>query len=481
MNVKLSNKDYLWSYLGVAVSVCTYVIITPFALYFLSDDFYGLWGVFQSLVAITTLFDFGFSTTFARNINYCWNGANELKKEGVTYSESLDPNFELMKKTMAACKQVFLVISGIALILMLTIGSVYIVYVSRGIEGFSPIIAWAIYAIAIFMNIYYGYFNSFLRGVGAIKFANQATVLARMSQIIIAVILLFMGGGIIGTAVAYLAYGVLFRLLGKKYFYQFNNIGDSLKKINKEFSRNDVNKIFTVVWHNASKEGVVTLANYLANQACTIICSLYLTLAVTGVYSLAVQICTAISNVSATLYSANQPVLQAAYISNNKGQTKRTMSLIVISYVLVFFICMSAAVIIGIPIIKIIKPDINLTAKLLLGTGLYQFILKLRNCYTSYFSCTNRILYAKSFIISSLLCVILAFFNTKVFGWGVGGLIIAQLISQCIYNAWYWLYKAHQEMELSFIEMIILGLDEIKKILNNFFQDKIQWKGEMKC
>ena len=126
MTVKLSNKDYLWSYIGVAVSVCSYVAITPFALYFLSDDLYGLWGVFQSLVAITVLFDFGFSTTFARNINYCWSGAKELKKEGVRYSESSSPNYELMKKTMEACRMVFLVISCVALILMLTIGSAYI-------------------------------------------------------------------------------------------------------------------------------------------------------------------------------------------------------------------------------------------------------------------------------------------------------------------------------------------------------------------
>lgn len=71
MAVRLNNKDYIWSYIGVFFSVCSNIILLPFILHYLSSDMYGLWGVFQSLAAITTLFDFGFSTTFARNINYC--------------------------------------------------------------------------------------------------------------------------------------------------------------------------------------------------------------------------------------------------------------------------------------------------------------------------------------------------------------------------------------------------------------------------
>lgn len=64
MNIHITNKDYLWSYAGVFLSLLANVIMTPFVMYFLDGNSFGLWGVFQSLSAITTLFDFGFSTTF---------------------------------------------------------------------------------------------------------------------------------------------------------------------------------------------------------------------------------------------------------------------------------------------------------------------------------------------------------------------------------------------------------------------------------
>ena len=118
MHIKLSGKDYIWSYIGIIVSIGSSAILLPFILYFLSDNMYGLWSIFQSLSSITTLFDFGFSTTFARNINYCWCGAAELKKTGAVFADSDEPNFPLMKRAMTACRYVFLLLSGVALLCM---------------------------------------------------------------------------------------------------------------------------------------------------------------------------------------------------------------------------------------------------------------------------------------------------------------------------------------------------------------------------
>lgn len=465
MAVKLSNKDYIWSYVGVFFSVCSNVIMLPFVLHYLSSDMYGLWGVFQSVAAITTLFDFGFSTTFARNINYCWNGAAELRKDGVTYAENKEPNFYLMKRAMKACRYVFLLISAVAFLIMATVGTVYIRYISRDITNSEPMIAWLCYVIAIFLNLYYGYFNSFLRGVGAISAVNRATVIARCTQIVLTITLLFCGLGIIGTGVAYLSYGVVFRLQGKFNFMHFHNIGDELEKITTKIPKSEVKDMFLIVWHNASREGIVTLSNYLANQACTIICSLFMPLSMTGTYSLAVQLATAISNVSGALYTANQPVLQSAYITNNMSLTRRTMSLIVVSYTGIYLTGIVAVTTVGLPVLRIIKPETVLTVSVMLGVGLYQFMLKFRNCYTSYFSCTNRIPYVKTFIVSSVSCVLLAFITLKYLNWGIWGLILAQIVSQGVYNIWYWPLKAHREMNLGIREMIFMGFEEIKIIL----------------
>ncbi len=470
MSVKLSNKDYLWSYIGVFLSLFANIIMVPFIMYFLDGDHYGLWGVYQSLAGITVLFDFGFTTTFGRNINYCWNGAERLEKTGVIYSKSAEPNFYLMKKTMTACQRVFLLISGAALFLMLTIGSFYISHISKTVSGAEPIIAWIICAVAIFLNLYFGYYGSFLRGVGAISDFNKAIVFSKLAQIIITIIFLWLGFGLIGTSIAYLSYGTLYRLIAKRSFYRFKGIGEGLKTVRAKIPRTEVKEMFFTVWFNAWREGLVSLSNYLSNQACTIIVSLYMPLTQTGAYSLGVQIATAVAQVAGAMYRSNQPVLQSAYINNDKPAQKRTMSLIVFSFASMDIIGILLATIIGLPILRLIRPETVVAPYVLLALGAYQFILNFRNCYTSYFSCTNRIPYVKAFLISSLTCIVLALISMGVLNMGMWGIIAAQLISQLLYNAWAWTIKAHREMNLTAKETILLGYEELMKVVKSFLR-----------
>ena len=464
MAVELRNRDYIWSYVGVILSLFANVVMTPFVIYFLDGDMYGLWSVFQSLAAITVLFDFGFSTTFARNINYCWNGASALERKGVQYAENREPNFALMKKTMRACQMVFLLISIAALLIMLTAGTIYIRHISAHIPGNAPMIAWIVCAVAIFLNLYFGYYNSFLRGVGAISEVNKVTVIAKLTQIILTVLLLACGAGIIGTSVAYLVYGTVFRQLGKRGFNRYKGIGKGLIAVETKTTVSEVKHLFFVVWYNAWREGLVSFSNYLANQACTLICSLYMPLVQTGAYSLAVQLATAVSQVSAAMYTANQPVLQSAYINKDKKRVKSTMALIVISFVMLNVLGLAAAIFIGLPLLRLIKPETVVGSGVMLGVGIYQFILKFRNCYTSYYSCTNRIPYVKAFLVSSALCVLMSIVTLGYFHLGIWGLIGAQLVSQCVYNAWIWPARVHRELELSIMETVVLGWQEIKKI-----------------
>lgn len=472
MSVKLSNKDYLWSYIGVFLSLFANIIMVPFIMYFLDGDHYGLWGVFQSLAGITVLFDFGFTTTFGRNINYCWNGAEKLEKTGVTYSKTPKPNYYLMKKTMTACQRVFLLISGAALLLMLSIGTVYIIHISKSIGTTEPIIAWIIYAVAIFLNLYFGYYGSFLRGVGAIADFNKAIVFSKATQILVTILFLWFGFGLIGTGLAYLTYGTLYRLIAKSRFYNYKGIGEGLKKITIKIPRPEIKDMFLTVWYNAWREGLVSLSNYLSNQACTIIVSLYIPLTQTGAYSLGVQICTAVAQVAGAMYRSNQPVLQSAYISNNKYAQKRTMSLIVFSFTSLDGIGMFLVITIGLPILRLIRPESVVAPTVLLALGVYHFILNFRNCYTSYFSCTNRIPYVKAFLISSLTCIVLAYVSIGILNMGIWGIIAAQLISQLMYNAWAWTIKAHREMSLSVVETVHMGWEEMMKVVNSFLHRK---------
>lgn len=472
LRVNLSKKDVIWSYIGTIMSMASNLLLLPFIVYFLDDDMYGLWGVFASIGAIATLFDCGFSVTFARNITYCWSGASGLKKEGVQFTEQREPDFVLMKKVLATCKKVYLIISVVALILLVVAGTAYVMFISRNVSGVNHIIAWFIYAVSAFLNLYYGYYAAFLRGVGSVDQANKNTVFARAVQIVLTIVLLFLGFGLIGTCIAYLAYGIVFRVLGKNKFFAYENIGKKLEEISYIPSKQEINELFMIVWHNAWRDGAISICNYFCNQASTIICSLYLSLAQTGMYSLGVQIAAAIAQIAGALYTAYQPTLQEAYVTQNKNKMRKSMSVIVASYISLFVLGTIGVVVVGIPFLRVIKPNYTISVSVLLGLCAFQFMMKFRNCYTSYFSCTNRINYLSAFVVSSILTVVLSFVFTGTMKLGMWGLIVAQIVSQAVFNFWYWPYLAHKELEISFFQLFKMGMLELEETIKNYTRRK---------
>ncbi len=470
MRIKLTKKDIIWSYAGTILSMAANLLMLPFIIYYLDADMLGLWYIYVSIGAIATLFDCGFSVTFARNITYCWSGATKLKKENVEFANNSEPDYRLMKNVIDTCKTIYFILSSCALLFLLVVGTGYIRYVSRDIPGLTHYYAWIVYAIAIFLNLYYGYYTSFLIGVGAVGQANKNTVIARTAQILCTLLTLFLGFGIIGVCAAYLVYGTSLRVLGKWKFYRYKGIGESLSKIQEKTPWDEKVRLFKTVWHNAWRDGVISITEYLSNQITTVICSLFLTLTETGVYSLGVQLATAIGVISGTLYNTYQPALQEAYVNQNHDKLRRTMSVIVTSLCYLFIIGTTLTETIGLPLLRIIKPEQIVSGGILLGLCVYQFMLKFRNCYTSYFSCTNRIPYMNSFVASAISCVTLSFIFMGPLNLGVPGLIAAQIVSQLVFNIWYWPSKANKELEITLKETIIMGTKELANTLRSFMQ-----------
>ena len=364
---------------------------------------------------------------------------------------------------MSTCKVIYGLISGTAFLLLATFGTFYIMNIAQGLPKDEYLWAWGIYIVAVFLNLYYGYYASFLRGVGAVKDANLNTVIARALQILGTLVLLMLGYGIIGTSAAYLIYGTTFRLLGKYKFRKYHNIGLLLDNVKDTASYKEIKEMFFIVWHNAWRDGIIAITNYFCDQVSVIVCASYLTLKETGAFSLGTQIATAIAIISGTLYTAYQPQLQAAYINGEKANVVKTMSLILTSYIVLFVLGIIGAITLAMPLLKYIKPDVVLQLGLFTAICVYQFVLKLRNCYTSYFSCTNRIIYMRAFVASAVMSVVFSLLFLKYSTMGVWGIVLAQLLSQLVFNAWYWLILAHEELKVGFIELLKIGVVETRK------------------
>lgn len=449
MDIKIDKSDIIWSYLGVIVSFTSSVISLPIVIHFLDGDTLGLWYVFSSVGSISIIFDFGFTVTFARNITYCWSGAKKLEKKGTIQGVAKEPDFLMMRDVLFTCKKIYFIISVTCLIVLLTAGTAYIIYISSDISGNTHIVAWIIFSISTFLNLYYNYYDSFLRGIGAVKQANINRVCARMIQLLFMYIFLVLGFGILGLSIAGLLFGIVFRYMGKYNFYKYHQIGHKLKEIKEKVNPIVIRGIFKTVWYNAWRDGIVAISFYLSGHASVILCSLYLSLIETGIYSIGLQIANVVLGFAGTLYTTYQPAIQSNWIKGDIVSVRAIMIRILCTYIISYILGAFLVIVMGLPILRIIKPNVIVSVPVMLGLFVNMFIIGIRDCFTSYFSCTNRLLYVPAFIVTSLASILFSLFLMNFAGFKIWGLIISPIMCQLAFNAWYWSYKACKELGIN--------------------------------
>jgi O-antigen/teichoic acid export membrane protein len=458
MQIKARLSDHLWNYAGTFFSLSNSVLLLPFLIYFLNADAIGLWYVFLAVSGFVSLFQLGFSPSFARNIAYGCSGVKSITRDGRTLDFSDELDYFFIRKVILVCTRVYRVIAIVALLVVASIGTIYIIHISSeiAIEDYIP--AWIIFCIAIFINLYYSYYESLLRGTGNITGLNKAIIISNCLKTILLIGCLLLGLGILSLAVGFLLQGITFRLLCRRFFYKTDNIGMHLRQCKIPIKREEISKLFSDISYNAFKDGIVSIANYMMTQAGSIICSLFLTLAETGIYSITFQLVNAVATISASMSISYQPALQSAFAINDKNTARDIISKTTALYCLIFPICLVLVVFIGVPILQFIKPTYDFDFLIFWGLGCYLFLWKQQSMFASYIASTNRIPYARSFIVAATLGVLLSSLFTGYFKFGIWGFILGQAIAQILYNNWHWITVVCSELNVSYFTLVKNGM-----------------------
>mgnify|MGYP001218647726 CR=1 FL=1 len=468
MVINTRKKDIFWNYLGIFASLCSQIILLPILVRYLKPEDLGLWYIFVSIGAIVILFDFGFNPTIARTVAYCWSGVKELKKTDIDKVENniQHVNYELLFYVIKICKKLYLFIATLALFFMLILGTWYIVNIMGNKMSLEIYMSWIIYVISIFLNLYIGYYSVALRGIGDVYNQNRANVLSKIVFFIIGTIGLVLGYNILSLAVANLFSGCVMRMLCAYFFYNVHDIQEKFKNI--KFSRKYQEKdIFFKIWYNSWREGAVSISLYLTTQMTTLICATFLPLSLTGIYSFCLQIVTAITNIASGLYVSYQPSLQSAYVNNDKYLLKKRFSLAVFVYYCIYFLGIIIFIFIGVPIIYYIKNDFLIDKYIFIILAINFLFIQRHRLSTSFISNMNKLPYVNSFIISSILGVIITFCIMKYFNGGILALIVVPLIIQTLYNNWKWNKVVNFYLGINELILIKIGYNELKsKILS---------------
>lgn len=453
-----SKKDIIWSYLSRFLMIGVNVILLPLIMRFLTSDELGLWYVFSSISQIVNLFDFGFNATISRHMTYAWSGASKLEKTYMTKEFGNKKNVRLMSEIMYTCRLVYFIISVLAFAIMISFGTIYICSVTKTGMTREILIAWIVYVSAVFLNLFYGYWSSLLQGIGAVAERNKMNVIAKVIQVLLAAIFLFYGMGLLGFVIAYTISGISLRIIGRKYFKKKTSEFTFESKI----SKGRIKECFSAIWESAWRNGIVMLAEFFTTQANTLICAYFIDLTSTSVYGVLTQVISTIASVSTAYFSAYQPQYSNACLQRNVDLQRNITCKADFIYKLVFTVGMIAFIFLGIPILDIIRPNMNISITLSLFVGLFYYLYHQQSIFVSMIASSNRILCCKSYMVTAVCSFFLSIFLVTYAGLGIWGIIISQLVTNLFYNNWKWPNFVLRETNLRYRDIYLLGIRELK-------------------
>lgn len=473
MKIKISKKDLLWSYIGYFFTLFTNVIILPFVMKLVPADELGLWYTFLSIGQIVNIFEGTFTGSVSRNITYVWSGVNEIQAEGFKKADSGIPthNYRMLISILETCKRIFAAASISALVFFLSIGTLYISYTTRNMSLYLWLIPWIIYVLAIFLNLYYSYWLTALKGVGAMQQAQKASVVGKILQIIISLIGLYSGKGIIALAAAYLISNIILRILGKYYLKHYEGIDKALKKYSSEINKQEIKENFKKIWFNAKKNGISCIGAFGITQSTTLICSAYLGLEETASYGLCLQIITALAGVALIYFNTQKPQITELRISGDEAEEQfiKAISLSAAIYWILYCLELIIILLAGLPVISLLKPSAAIPAGMLAFMGFYLFLENNHALFAGLIEMSNTIPYVPASIISAVVIVIGELLAAKYTKWGIYGLMMVQCIVQLCYNNWKWPSVIFKQFGLNPLSILKIGIGEGIGIIKRYY------------
>ena len=421
--IKTSKKDVIWNYIGTTVSMSSGFVLLPLLMHFLTPDELGLWYVFVAISNLAMLFEFGFNPTFARNIVYVISGARRLTQEGCDFNsveEGVD--WHLLKTVIRASRLVYAAIAVAVSLTLATAGTAYVNAISSQTSNAGSWVSWGIFVVSVFLNLYFLYSITLLRGYGDVAGENRAKTFARLAQLGVSALLLLAGMGLVGASLGYLANGVLLRIFASVQLRKHGEIRTGVVSDGSSVSIAEVRSVLATVSHLAWRDGFVQLACYASTQAMSIVGSLTLGLAETGTYSVLLQFGNAVYHFASAYPKSFFPAFQSAHTSHDIERQREIVSKGIVAYWGLFLLGVAGVSIVVMPLLPLVKEGFVPNLPLFIALSLYLGLWNQHSIFCNYIIGMNEIPYVCGYVVAALIGVPLSYLLSGTLGWGPWGL-----------------------------------------------------------
>ncbi len=440
------SREVSLSVISQILNVGAGLLIIPVVLMVLTAEESALWLIFLTVTTLVGQFDFGFSPTITRNVAYVFSGAKTLKKTGISNLNpgSCSVDYNLFKSVLHGCKNIYAVIAVLTFFLLSIAGTFYIIEVlsNSTLELSEGLVPWSIYVVSISFNMFYLYYTAVLRGKGGIAKSYLANIYGRVVLIILSYLSLFLGMGLIGLSVAY-----FFSVVVTRFFSHYYLFTKSLKeKLSVSLDNiKDMSEVYSALWHNAYRLGLVSFGGFLVNKSTLFMVGLYLPLTETGSYALTLQVFWVLMYVSQTYFQVNIPKISSLQFHGDIKSVREKYFQGLLSSVVLMVLGSVFLIIIGPIILEFIGSETTfLDRGVMLLIAIILLLEVSHSVAATLITTSNNIPFVVSSLISGAVILLGGFVVLDYLSMGVIAIILVQGSVQLIYNNWKWPLEAYK-------------------------------------
>jgi len=438
---KIGGSDMAWGAGAMIMKVGSGVMLFPFVLSRLSQEQAAFWTIFTIIQILVTLLDFGFNDSFARNVGYVFAGVRELKRNGYQKlehaAEDDDVDWSLLKGLIFSMRFFYGLVTLLMAVLLVTAGTWYISTLIAKYSGDSSEIWWSWWLLIIFMcwNLYSMYYQALLQGRGLVREFSKSVVYGYLAYLVVAIVLVYMGGGLIAVVGAQFLSQIIIRL-SCRYFFYTKEMKSRLAGVQRSNCRN----LLKTIAPNAVKVGLTGMGGIIINKSSTFIGSEYLDLSTMASFGITLQLVVVVSRVAILVTQVYQPNVFEWRVT---GEVAKIRRLFIISTIVLF----SSYILAGLSIdlfgnFLLVNLMHSNTAIL---TGGVFWIMMLQSCLETnhvnaavFLLTKNEVPFFKASLISAAATLILLVVGVIWLDLGLWGMVLAPTIAQGVYQNWKW-------------------------------------------
>ncbi|VXB83206.1 conserved membrane hypothetical protein [Pseudomonas sp. 8AS] len=448
--ILFSRRDISWGYAAQFLNIGAGLIMLPAVVSFMSTDEVGLWFVFVSIAGLAQLLELGFQPILIRNFSYVYAGAKELQAEELPACEGGKLDQTLFSDLLIASRRIYFFVSCLAAIFLLTAGTFYIhTLLPDGVNENYVLIGWGLYALGLVISFYYGYLNAVLQGRGQVSEANKVIVFSRVLFVILGVVLVGLGFGLVGMGVASIVSMVTSRFLAL--YFVFSSAHPEMKNLLP--TKTGPKKIIFMLWHNASRFGVVLVGVFLIWRANVLIAASLLGLAEAASYGLAIQLFFILNTVASVPFNISMPKINTLRAQAKHGEVYKGVSMLLVLSLFIYLLGAVFIAVLGNYFLAIINSPTTLPASPILWLMVLVFLLEINHGSCANFIATgNKTPFAAAAIITGMAIVLSSLLLAPLLG--MLGLVLAQGGMQVLYNNWKWPMETGKIFKVPYVKVL---------------------------